>query len=69
MSGNSEGSTNAVDRLLGHANGPETAPSEDDATRLQYSKQIAVVNFTRLSNWCDDIATDGLIYFDKKRGH
>lgn len=66
MGGNSAGSTNAVDRLLGHTDGPQTAPKKRDARRLQYSKQIVVVNFTRLSNWCDDIATDGLIYFDKE---
>ncbi|ELY53620.1 hypothetical protein C493_13928 [Natronolimnohabitans innermongolicus JCM 12255] len=34
-------------------------------TRLQYSKQIVVINFTRLSNWCDDIATDGFVYADE----
>lgn len=65
MGSNSEGSTNAVDQLLGHTNGPATAPSKGDATRLQYSKQIVDITFTRLSNWCDNIATDGFVYFDK----
>lgn len=65
MGSNSGGSTNAVDQLLGHTDGPSTVPSQEDVRRLQYSRQIVAINYTRLSKLCDNISTDGFVYFDK----
>lgn len=64
MSSTSSGSTNSIDQLLGHAERPTGTPSQDVIKRLRYSKQIVDINFTRLSGLCDDIATDGFVYYD-----
>jgi hypothetical protein len=64
MSGRTEGTTNAIDQLLGHTDGPAETPSQEAITRLRYSKQIVDINFTRLSGLCEDMATDGFVYFD-----
>ncbi|WP_143416468.1 hypothetical protein [Halobacterium hubeiense] len=62
--GDSVGSTNAIDRLLGHTDGPDSKPDPQDAERLDYSKQILGINFTRLDGYCKQIEKDGLIYLD-----
>lgn len=64
MSGTNGGSTNSIDQLLGHTEGPTGTPSQEVIKRLRYSKQIVDINFTRLSGLCDDIATDGFVYYD-----
>lgn len=64
MSDTSRGSTNAVDQLLGHTEGPASSPNQETIKRLRYSKQIVDINFTRLSNLCEDISRDGFVYFD-----
>lgn len=63
MSG-TNGGTNAIDQLLGHTKGPTETLSQEAITRLRYSKQIVDINFTRLSGLCEDIATDGYVYYD-----
>jgi len=62
MGSSSEGSTNAVDQLLGHTKGPKTVPDKQDAVRLEYSREIVDINFTELTDWCDDMHIDGYIY-------
>lgn len=64
MSGTDSGSTNSIDQLLGHTEGLVGTPSQESIKRLGYSKQIVDINFTRLSSLCEDIATDGLVYYD-----
>ena len=64
MSGTNGGSTNSIDQLLGHTEGPTGTPSQEGIKRLRYSKQIVDINFTRLSGLCDHIATDGFVYYD-----
>lgn len=65
MGSNSAGSTNAIDQLFGHTDGPKDAPNGQDATRLEYSREIVDVNFTELASWCDAIRSDGYIYIDE----
>ena len=64
MSGTNERSTNSIDQLLGHTEGPVGTPSQEAVKRLRYSKQIVDINFTRLSGLCEDITMDGLVYYD-----
>jgi len=64
MSGTNGGSTNSIDQLLSHTEGPVGTPSKESVKRLRYSKQIVDINFTRLSGLCEDIATDGFVYYD-----
>lgn len=67
MGSNSNFSDNEVDRLLSHSNGPQSPPDGQSATRLEYSKQIVDINFTKLRDWCD-MSTDGYIYLKEYSG-
>jgi hypothetical protein len=55
------GSTNTVDQLLGHTNGPADPVTDRDLTRARSSAYIVHGNFHELAQLCDDIATNGTI--------
>jgi hypothetical protein len=61
MSGSEAGSTNTIDQLLGHTNGPTTAVEDRVMTRARSSAYIVHGNFDRLAQMYDDITTDGAI--------
>jgi hypothetical protein len=67
MCSNSSGSTNAVDQTLGHADGPDSSPTETEAKRLNFSKQIVGINYTRLDRLCENTATEGIVYLDDQQ--
>lgn len=55
------GSTNTIDQLLGHTDGPSKPIADRDLTRVRSSAYIVHGNFARLDEICDDITTTGLI--------
>lgn len=61
MSGPNTGSTNTVDQLLGHTNGPESPVQDREVTRARSSAYIVHGNYDRLDQMCDSIATAGLV--------
>lgn len=60
-----DGSTNAVDQLLGHTAGPTEPVTDRDVTRARSSAYIVHGNFAKLVALCDD-ATTGLIRVDQE---
>lgn len=64
-SGSGLGSTNAVDRLLGHSDGPSEPVTDRDLTRARSSAYIVHGNFHELARMCDDISTTGTIIVDE----
>ena len=65
MSGSEVGSTNTIDQLLGHTNGPTATVEDRVVTRARSSAYIVHGNFDRLAQMCDDITTDGSILVAK----
>ncbi len=59
------GSTNTVDQLLGHTNGPADPITDRDLTRARSSAYIVHGNFHELAQMCDDISTTGLILVEE----
>lgn len=55
------GSTNTIDQLLGHTNGPADPVTDRDLTRARSSAYIVHGNFHELAQMCDDISITGLI--------
>ena len=64
MSGS--GSTNTVDPLLGHTEGPSSEITDRDLVRARSSAYIVHGNFRDLAEMCDDIATTGLVKTSKE---
>lgn len=61
----SSGSTNTIDQLLGHSNGPADPVTDRDLTRARSSAYIVHGNFNELAGMCDDISTTGVIIVDE----
>lgn len=59
------GSTNTVDQLLGHSNGPANPVTDRDLTRTRSSAYIVHGNFNDLARMCDDITSTGVILIEK----
>jgi hypothetical protein len=59
------GSTNTIDQLLGHTEGPADPITNRDLTRARSSAYIVQGNFNELAQMCDDITTTGLIVVDE----
>lgn len=55
------GSTNTIDQLLGHTEGPVDPVTDRDLTRARSSAYIVHGNFHHLAQMCDDITTTGLV--------
>lgn len=60
----SSGSTNTIDQLLGHTEGPSDPVTERDLTRSRSSAYIVHGNFNQLARMCGDITTTGFIITD-----
>lgn len=60
------GSTNTIDQLLGHTEGPSDPITDRDLTRTRSSAYIVHGNFDQLARMCDDITTNGCIVADDK---
>lgn len=58
------GSTNTIDQLLGHTEGPSTPVTDRDLTRARSSAYIVHGNFRELATMCDDITTTGVVVTD-----
>lgn len=58
------GSTNTIDQLLGHTDGPLDPVTERDLARSRSSAYIVHGNFDRLARMCDDITTTGCVVAD-----
>lgn len=61
-----KGSTNTVDQLLGHRDGPGELITERDLTRARSSAYIVHGNFNELTRLCDDIS-NGVIVVPEER--
>lgn len=57
----SSGSTNAIDRLLRHADGPMHPIADREIKRIRTSANIVHGNFDALARACEDITTTGLV--------
>lgn len=55
------GSTNTIDQLLGHTQGPAHSITDRDLTRARSSAYIVHGNFNNLAEICDDIQTTGYV--------
>lgn len=64
MSGS--GSTNTIDQLLGHTDGPSSEIKDRDLVRARSSAYIVHGNFRDLAEMCDDIGTTGLVKTSKE---
>lgn len=58
------GSTNTIDQLLSHTEGPSTPVTERDLTRARSSAYIVHGNFRELAVMSEDITTTGVIVTD-----
>jgi hypothetical protein len=58
-------STNTIDQLVGHTNGPTEPVVDRDLTRSRSSAYIVHGNFNRLATMCDDITTTGCIVAER----
>ncbi|WP_266083364.1 hypothetical protein [Haladaptatus caseinilyticus] len=52
------GSTNTIDQLLSHTDGPSKPIADRDLTRVRSSAYIVHGNFARLDEICDDISPE-----------
>lgn len=59
------GSTNTIDQLLGHTEGPANPITNRDLTRARSSAYIVHGNFNELAQMCGDMTTTGLIVVDE----
>ncbi|NKE37307.1 hypothetical protein GWG54_16080 [Natronococcus sp. JC468] len=59
------GSTNTIDQLLGHTEGPTDPITDRDLTRARSSAYIVHGNFHELAQICDDISTTGTIIVEE----